>query len=358
MPQLLAFTIPGLDWLSEAFAHALYWLANLCGGNYGLAIILLTFLMRVVILPLSIKQTKSMIAMQKLQPQLKEIQKKYKDDREKMGQEMMKLYKENKVSPLGGCLPLLLQLPIIFAVFDVLNSLSDPVKSNFVSIIGKNPNLDFLGINISFTGQKIWAAGDYVQLILLVLLTVVTGYVSAKMMTVDPKQSKMMAMMPILMGVFAWILPAGVTIYIIATNIFTMVQQYMQLEHDGFYDEKLADIRKMGNEAKFNKKMYLKFMDKGTKAMVALRLREKPKPKTKKKVSTSKAGAKTKGATAGKNSQGKATAPVKKEASTTRGKSKKSIAKDTQAKKASSTKATSKKVKAKDYPAKKKTAKK
>jgi YidC/Oxa1 family membrane protein insertase len=122
---MVVLAIPGVEQIAKACAYALQWLATLlAGGNYGVAIILLTILMRIVILPLSIKQTKSMIAMQKLQPQLKEIQKKYKDDREKQGQEMMRLYKENKVSPLGGCLPLLLQLPIIFAVFEVLRNLS------------------------------------------------------------------------------------------------------------------------------------------------------------------------------------------------------------------------------------------
>ncbi len=273
---MFAFTIPGLEWLSKAFAYLLHWIAAVTGGNYGVAIILLTFIMRLVILPLSIKQTKSMVAMQKLQPQLKEIQKKYKDDREKQGQEMMKLYKENKVSPLGGCLPLLLQLPIMFAVFDVLHSLANPAKSKYVSIIGANPNLNFLGMQINLTGAKIWNQGGYAQVIILILLTVATGYVSAKMMTSDPKQAKMMAMMPVLMGVFAWILPAGVTIYIIVTNIFTMVQQYIQLEHEGFYDVKLAEIRKMGEEAKLHKRLYLKSMDTGTKILFAVRLRSKP----------------------------------------------------------------------------------
>jgi YidC/Oxa1 family membrane protein insertase len=91
-------------------------------GNYGIAIILLTILVKVVLLPLTIKQTRSMIAMQKIQPEIKKLQEKYKDDKEKLSQEMMKFYKENKVNPLGGCLPLLLQLPIFFALFSVLRT--------------------------------------------------------------------------------------------------------------------------------------------------------------------------------------------------------------------------------------------
>ena len=353
---MFAFTIPGLEWLSKAFAYALHWLATICGGNYGLAIILLTILMRLIILPLSIKQTKSMIAMQKLQPQLKEIQKKFKDDREKQGQEMMKLYKENKVSPLGGCLPLLLQLPIIFAVFDVLNSLSNPAKSPYRAIIGINPNLTFLGMQINDNGQKLWAAGDYVQLIVLILLTVSTGYVSAKMMTTDPRQSKMMAMMPVMMGVFAWILPAGVTIYIIVTNIFTMVQQYIQLEHDGFYDQKLAEIRKMGPEAKWHKRTYLKFMDLGTKTLVAVRLRPKPQIKPSKTEKAKKAAKKPEekdtaeaGAPADK---GKAPVAKKPQAQGQNQQSKGKAA--TSGKKGPVAKPAAKKPASKNYPAKKK----
>ena len=296
---MFAFVIPGLEPLYKAFAYALQWLASIAGGNYGVAIILLTILMRIVILPLSIKQTKSMIAMQRLQPQLKEIQKKYKDDREKMGQEMMKLYKENKVSPLGGCLPLLLQLPIIFAVFEVLRSLSDK-GSKFAYIIKANQtkaqyltNLNFLGMNITYTGAKLWSGGAYVQVIVLLLLTVVTGYVTAKMMTTDPKQAKMMALMPIMMGVFAWILPAGVTIYIIVTNIVTLVQQYVQLERDGFYDEKLAALRKLGDQVKWHQGLYLKMMSVGSNALVAIHLRPKPKLRVSSKKKTEKVEVKT-----------------------------------------------------------------
>jgi YidC/Oxa1 family membrane protein insertase len=297
---MVAMSIPGLQPIAKACAYALQWLAALVGGNYGVAIILLTILMRIVLLPLSIKQTKSMIAMQKLQPQLKEIQKKFKDDREKMGQEMMKLYKENKVSPLGGCLPLLLQLPIIFAVFEVLRSLSTASTYQYIFLAHQtkaqfSANLMFLGMNITYTGSKLWSGGDYVQVVVLVLLTVVTGYVTAKMMTTDPKQAKMMALMPLMMGVFAWILPAGVTIYIIVTNIFTLVQQYIQLEHEGFYDDKLAELRKMGDGAKWYQKLYLKTMETGTGMLVAVHLRPKPKPRASGKKKTDKGEVKSSG---------------------------------------------------------------
>jgi YidC/Oxa1 family membrane protein insertase len=90
--------------------------------SYGVAIILLTVLVRLVLLPLTLRQTRSMQAMQRIQPQVKELQRKHKGNRQKMNEEMMKLYKEHQVNPLGGCLPLLLQLPVFIALFSVLRS--------------------------------------------------------------------------------------------------------------------------------------------------------------------------------------------------------------------------------------------
>jgi YidC/Oxa1 family membrane protein insertase len=94
--------------------------------SYGVAIILLTILVRIVLIPLTIKQTRSMQEMQRIQPKVKELQRKYKGNRQKMNEELMKLYKEHQVNPLGGCLPLLLQLPVFFALFSVLNT---PVRA-------------------------------------------------------------------------------------------------------------------------------------------------------------------------------------------------------------------------------------
>jgi YidC/Oxa1 family membrane protein insertase len=282
-----------MEGLSTGIAYFLKWLASICGGSYGLAIILLTVVMRVVLLPLTIKQTKSMIAMQRLQPQLKEIQKKYKSDREKMGQEMMALYKENKVSPLGGCLPLLLQLPIMFALFEVLRNLSNK-KSHIYKIITAGVSaaafsrgMMFLGMNLTHVGSKLWTQDhDYIQLIVLILLTVVTGYVSAKMMTNDPKQAKMMAMMPLLMGVFAWILPVGVTIYIITMNILMIVQQYIQLEVEGFYDEVRAQRYKEGWPNNWHQRLWDKSLDFGSKVLVAIRIKKPPAKPLKKKAAS------------------------------------------------------------------------
>ena len=120
--------------------------------SYGVAIVLLTVSVRVILLPLTIKQTRSMQAMGRVQPQIKALQRKHKGDRQKLNEEMMKLYKEHKVNPLGGCLPLLLQLPVFFALFSVLRAatpeiamVSDPprfeqVKDAFCTPVGE-PNI-------------------------------------------------------------------------------------------------------------------------------------------------------------------------------------------------------------------------
>ena len=290
--------IPGLKQLSQLFAYLLQVFGTLT-NSLGWAIIMLTVVFRIVELPLSIKQTKSMIAMQKLQPQLKEIQKKYKEDREKMGQEMMKLYKENKVSPLGGCLPLLIQLPILFALFGVLHN---TVK--YVTWITDLSQYSFLGIyNIVATGAVMWSGGsvkiydaaaknhqkvvpipggEYVAVIILILITVITGYVASKMMTTDPKQSKMMALMPVLFGVFVWILPAGITIYIIVTNVLTIAQQYFQLDREGFYDERREQRAKAGEPTGLLARYRYKSTEYWSRALVALKLRPQGKPGAKK----------------------------------------------------------------------------
>ncbi len=108
----------------EVIFQALLYLEGIT-GDWGMAIILLTIAIRILLLPLTWKQTKSMVEMQRVQPQLKALQVKYKDDKEKLQEETMKFYSENKVNPFGGCLPLLLQFPILIALYQVLGGTPD-----------------------------------------------------------------------------------------------------------------------------------------------------------------------------------------------------------------------------------------
>src|SRR5574341_1321945 len=116
-----------MDFLNPLF-EAIGWLLALFYSvvpNLGVSIILLTFTIMLILYPLTAKQAKSMIAMQRVQPEVKKLQAKYKGDRQKLNEEMMKFYQENKINPLAGCLPLLVQLPIFFSLFRVLR---DPEK--------------------------------------------------------------------------------------------------------------------------------------------------------------------------------------------------------------------------------------
>jgi len=108
--------------IQSGIEYVIVFLYNNVIANYGIVIILLTIIVRLVLTPLTISQTRSMARMQRLQPEIQELQKKYKDDKQKLQQETMEFYKKNNVNPLSGCLPLLLQLPVFFALFQALRT--------------------------------------------------------------------------------------------------------------------------------------------------------------------------------------------------------------------------------------------
>lgn len=174
--------------------------------NYGTAIILLTVAVRIIMLPLTVKQVKSMRALQKIQPKLKKLQEKYKGDKERLQKEMMKFYAEHKVNPLSGCLPLLLQMPIFIALFRMLISNEDLKRASFLWLKSLDKPDPYL---------------------ILVGLMVITTYLSQKMIAADPQQEKMMLPMTLLMAFIALRLPSGVLLYWVTTNILTMIQQYL-----------------------------------------------------------------------------------------------------------------------------------
>jgi len=176
--------------------------------SYGLAIILLTVAVRIFLLPLTIKQTRSLQAIQRIQPKLKALQEKYKGDKEKLQQEMMKFYAEHKVNPFGGCLPLLLQLPVFIALFRMLMANDALKKASFLWL----PNLS--------------QPDPY---LILVILMVATTYLSQKMVTADPQQEKMMLPMTLFMAFIAWRLPSGILLYWVTTNVWQLAQQYVSL---------------------------------------------------------------------------------------------------------------------------------
>lgn len=189
--------------------------------SYGWSIILLTVFVRVAILPLTVKQAQSMKEMQKIQPKIKALQEKHKGNREKLTQETMKLYQEHKVNPLSGCLPLILQLPIFFALFTVLRTYKPLEGARFWLL----PDLSKAASSFGFQGlsQNFGQAFPYLVLILLI---VGTTYLSQKQLSVDPQQARLMMFMPLLMAVICWALPAGVLLYWLVFNVWMVAQQY------------------------------------------------------------------------------------------------------------------------------------
>ncbi|HJP67235.1 MAG TPA: YidC/Oxa1 family membrane protein insertase [Actinomycetota bacterium] len=240
--------------------------------NYGVAVILLTLAIRVLLLPLAVKQIRSMQAMQAIQPKVKELQRKYKGNRERMNQEMMALYKEHGVNPLSGCLPLLAQLPALFALYAILrfpvglthipHNEPNPVVSAqsgdsrlYVDILQQRTS--FLGTNLlcsaSQAGQKV-AVGDQgvpdaktlkldcgdnatdriPYYILIVLMVGTTYYQQRQMQRATPsganqQQQMLTRIMPFFFGFIGYSFPAALVVYWTTTNLVQIVQQQFTL---------------------------------------------------------------------------------------------------------------------------------
>ena len=188
---------------------------DLVGGSWGWAIILLTFTIRILILPLTFKSVKSMQKLQLLQPEMKKIQERYKDDKQRMNQEMMKFYQENKVNPLGSCLPLLLQIPFFIALFELLRSESFQADIAGNAAFGPIDNLAE-----PLTGQP-------VVLAFMIVLYVGTQLIATMITSIggDKTQQRIMMALPFVFVVFIINFEAGLIVYWITTNVWTIGQQ-------------------------------------------------------------------------------------------------------------------------------------
>jgi YidC/Oxa1 family membrane protein insertase len=172
-------------------------------GNYGVAIIILTILVRVVTAPLTMKQMRSMERMRRLQPRIKEIQEKFSDDRQRQSEEMMRLYKQEKVNPLGGCLPMILQLPVFIGLFYALRSSIHLRQAPFMGWIDDLSTPDML--------FEIPGVGVPVRVL---------------PMQVDPSQARMMMIiMPIMMTVLFYQFPSGLVLYWMLSNVLAIAHQ-------------------------------------------------------------------------------------------------------------------------------------
>ncbi|OPX85715.1 YidC/Oxa1 family membrane protein insertase [Pelotomaculum sp. PtaB.Bin117] len=178
--------------------------------SYGIAIILLTVLIKMLLYPLTQKQMKSMVVMQKLQPKVKQIQDKWKNkDPKKMQQMIMDLYKENNANPMAGCLPLLIQLPILIALY----------RSLYAFPFINEAHASFIWV------QNLSGTDPYY---ILPLLAGITTFLQSKMTTsmTDPTQKTMLYMMPLIIVWISATVPAGLALYWVVFNVVGAIQQY------------------------------------------------------------------------------------------------------------------------------------
>jgi YidC/Oxa1 family membrane protein insertase len=193
------------------------------GLSWGGAIIALTVCTRAVLIPLTYKQLKGMRALQALQPQIKELQAKYKNDKQRMQQEMMRFYKENKVNPFASCIPLVAQLPVFITLFYVLRHELPPdmgcPEAGHCAAYGA----EFLFIN------DLTAKATGAELITLIVLYVGTQLASGYFMSVtaDKSQRTMMFLLPLIFVPFIINFPAGLILYWITTNLWTIGQSFV-----------------------------------------------------------------------------------------------------------------------------------
>jgi YidC/Oxa1 family membrane protein insertase len=213
--------------------------------NYAIAILVLSVIWMVIISPLTLKSTRSMLAMQKLQPELKKLQEKHKDDRQAFAQAQMDLFREHNVSPFGSCLPMLLPLPIFFGLYRVITGLShhgangapdpkylSPGTQMYKDIVAAGGHLKAFGMDLSLHAfsphSSVWAALPYW---ILVLVLAGTGYLqSSQMMSRNPAaaqnpQMRLMKYLPLAFAVFFINFPAGVLLYYAMSNVCRIVQQ-------------------------------------------------------------------------------------------------------------------------------------
>jgi YidC/Oxa1 family membrane protein insertase len=233
--------------LIDVFETVLKFFHNSVGTSWGWSIVLLTVAVRAVLIPLTVKQFGSMQRLQQLQPQLKEIQSKYKEDKERQQQEMMRFYKENKVNPLGSCLPMVAQIPVFISLFymlrqslrlDICPAIQHAFQAKYAA--AHHVSLHAAAGQTVQCGPRGGAGFLFVTdltnnahglvLVVLIVLYIGSQLASSLMMssaTMDKTQRQIMLFMPLIFVLFVINFPAGVLVYWITTNTWTMGQQYL-----------------------------------------------------------------------------------------------------------------------------------
>jgi YidC/Oxa1 family membrane protein insertase len=219
-------------------------------GSFGIAVIVLTVIIRLLMYPLTMKQLQSSRAMQTLQPKMKELQKKYAKDQQKLNQEVMKLYKEEGVNPLGCALPMVVQFPIWIALYQSVIQALAYTPENLLGLSKQLYSSSLIQEALPLNHHFLWldlTSGD----IFMAILTVVSMWVLQKMSTqpsADPQAQSMnrimLWVMPLMFGFFSLTLPSGLSLYWVASNIISIVMQYRVTGWGTLQRPSLASLRR------------------------------------------------------------------------------------------------------------------
>jgi YidC/Oxa1 family membrane protein insertase len=218
--------------------------------DYAVAIGLLTLLAMIVTTPFTLKGTRSMIQMQRLQPEMRRLQLKYKDDRQKLNEELMAFYKENGLNPLGGCLPMLLQAPVFFILYRVVHGLTQLETVNgkevfdpkyldhgsklYESLHGADRMMSF-GVDLAESASHALTEGFVHGLppLVMVAIVAVSSYYQQKQIQgrnpnaeIPPQQKMLMRLMPLMFVVFAFVSPAALVVYFVVSNLYRIGMQH------------------------------------------------------------------------------------------------------------------------------------
>jgi YidC/Oxa1 family membrane protein insertase len=214
---MILATIPIFSQLEDVMKHVLNWFHSNLGLTWAWSIVATTVVVRMILVPLTIRQIHSMQSLQKHAPQMKEIQKKYKHDRQKQNEELMKFYRENNINPAASCLPMLLQIPVFIALYYTLKHFN----SNFN--VGPHANLSWLHPLIPDISAKTTSSwGGYVLLVVYVASQMASTLFMAA--TADKTQRAIFMLMPLFFVFVIARFPAGLVLYWVTTNLWTVGQ--------------------------------------------------------------------------------------------------------------------------------------
>jgi YidC/Oxa1 family membrane protein insertase len=231
----------------DALAGLMAWYYSLW-HSFGGCIILLTLTVMLVLTPLTLRGTRSMLRMQRLQPEMKRIQKEFKDDRQRLNEELMAFYKENQINPLSSCLPLLIQMPVFIVLYRVLNGITNSGPEGFQpsylnhdtdlyqALVGEH-EMNWLGFDLAISPSQALQESftTFIPYGIMIVIVLVTGYVQQRQIqgrsqnqaSQNPQQQMIMRILPAFIGIISFGLPGALVLYFVTSNLFRVGQQWV-----------------------------------------------------------------------------------------------------------------------------------